>query len=464
MDQGSLNRDTLIVRALGVFVGGFILYFVVTQWTGLLRLGDWLVRGIAATPDALRYIGTYYQTTPFSQLSASLALGAVLGAAASLGIALRARLNARAALVGSLIGTFGGLFGSQLLSYPLRHCTYANTAQPFEVIAGFVLTALGALLICLTYWSLRLRRPSLSTSGYFRSRWVPYALLAPTLLGLALFLYYPSIQTVMLSLFAGRNSLPNRPFTCLRNYVTLTTDIPYQNSFVTTVLITLLIVSFSLAIGLAIAVLASQKVRGANIYRALLIWPFALSPIVTGAVFLAMFREEGNGLINGLLGLSARWLRDATLARLLVVFASVWNILGFNILFYIAGLQNVPKDLHEAAAIDGANLGQRFRRITLPMLAPYTFFLLVTNVTYSFYGIYGVIDALTKGGPPLGPAGAYGQGTSVLIYKLYTDAFAPAGSTGLASAQALILFVLVAGLTLLQFRYIESQITYGDRG
>jgi sn-glycerol 3-phosphate transport system permease protein len=127
----------------------------------------------------------------------------------------------------------------------------------------------------------------------------------------------------------------------------------------------------------------------------------------------------------------------------------------------VAGLQNVPRDLQEAAAIDGANRVQRFFRIVLPMLAPYTFFLLVTNVTYAFYGIYGAIDMLTQGGPPIGAAGALGGATEMLIYKLYQDGFRPGAPIGSAAAQAVFLFTIVAGLTVLQFRTIERNITYG---
>jgi sn-glycerol 3-phosphate transport system permease protein len=295
---------------------------------------------------------------------------------------------------------------------------------------------------------------------------LPYLFLAPTLLSLLLFLYYPSVQTVTLSLLARRRPLPQERFVCLGNYVTLVQDAIYQNSFFITFLMTFAIVLIAMSLALGIATLASQKVRGASVYRTLLIWPFALSPVVSGAIFLAMFREGGSGLINyvlqNTLGISASWLRDTSLAPWVIVLASVWNILGFNILFYVAGLQNVPVDLLEAAQIDGANRLQRFFRITFPLLAPFSFFLLITNVTYSFYGIYGAVDTLTQGGPPLGAGGALGGATDVLIYKLYSDAFSPGGSIGSAAAQAVVLFLIVAGLTMLQFRYIEQRITYAE--
>ncbi len=226
-------------------------------------------------------------------------------------------------------------------------------------------------------------------------------------------------------------------------------------------LVTVAVVLLGMSAALSIAVLASQKVHGAVIYRTLLIWPYALSPVVMGVIFLTMF-QTNSGLINHIFGLDADWLTDEQLAPLVIVFASVWNILGFNVLFYIAGLQNIPEDLLEAAEIDGANWITRFFRITFPLLSPFTFFLLITNVTYSFYGIYGAVDTLTQGGPPLGPGGQDGGATNVLIYKLYQDAFSPGSPAGAAAAQALILFLLVAGLTLVQFRYLERRVVYAD--
>jgi sn-glycerol 3-phosphate transport system permease protein len=455
-------------RTALVLVAAFALWFTFSEWAGVQRFIAWFAAGLGALPASLQTVTAYYAATPFSQLLPSLVIGAVIGALVYV-------FGSRAAgkwagyilplqmAVGALLGVLSG----QLFGYITQHCTYAPDAGASIVIAGVVLTALvAAALPALVANLTRLRDSAVSNAGYFKSPLLPYLLLVPTLLSLLLFLYYPSIQTVSLSLTSRRFPLPQERFVCLNNYATLAGDAIYQNAFVTTLLITVLIVLFSLAVSLAIAVLASQKLRGATIYRTLLIWPFALSPVVAGTVFLAMFREGGGGLINfftgALFGVEPNWLRDASLARFVVVLASVWNILGFNILFYIAGLQNVPKDLLEAAAIDGANLIQRFWRITFPLLAPFTFFLLVTNVTYSFYGVYGAVDTLTQGGPPMGPAGSLGGATDVLIYKLYEDAFNPGSPAGLAAAQALVLFVLVAGITLLQFRCVEQRITYSE--
>ena len=206
--------------------------------------------------------------------------------------------------------------------------------------------------------------------------------------------------------------------------------------------------------------LANQKVRGAGIYRTWLIWPYAVSPVVAGVIFQMMFHPQVgpiNWLLDTFFGIRPQWFRDVHLAPWVVIVAAVWNSLGFNVLFYVAGLQNIPSDLLEAAAIDGANRVQRFLRITFPLLSPFTFFLLVTNVTYSFFGIFGAVDTLTQGGPWRQGSGA----TNVLIYNLYLDAFERQYKIGSAAAQSLILFLLVAGLTLLQFRYVERRVTYG---
>ncbi len=373
-------------------------------------------------------------------------------------------LLVRSALLGGIVGALG----SQMLVLPTQHCSFASDIDDGQAQLGIVLTVVGAVIALFPLWTWL--RGGLGqqafTAGYFRSRWLPYILLAPMVINLLLFLYYPSLQTVTISLFRRRFPLPQERFICLENFITLGRDPIYQNSFATTFLIMLAIVLVSMALALGIALLASQKIKFAMVYRTLLIWPFALSPVVAGAIFLAMFREGQTGLINALIyfftGETVSWLRDAQLARVTVVFASVWNILGFNILFYITGLQNIPVDLIEAAAIDGANRWQRFWRVVFPLLAPFTFFLLVTNVTYAFYGIYGAIDTLTAGGPPIGAAGSLGGATSVLIYKLYQDGFNPGSPIGLAGAQAVILFVLVASITILQFRAVESRIQYMD--
>jgi sn-glycerol 3-phosphate transport system permease protein len=379
------------------------------------------------------------------------------------------RLANRDALITLVTGAgVGGVVGgmsSQLLMYSTKHCTYGPGIGGFEYRLGLVITAISATFLLFPVWTYVLRRggkiaPSQEiTSGNFRGFFVPYLLLVPTLIVLVFFLYYPAFQVVEMSLtrtLLGRGSR----FACLYNYQKLAEDPVYKSSFITTFQLTIAIIVLGMAISLAIASLANQKVRGANIYRAWLIWPYAVSPVVTGVIFQVMFHPQVGPInwgLNELFGIRPQWFRETNLAPWVVILAAVWNSLGFNVLFYIAGLQNVPSDLLEAAAIDGANRFQRFVRITFPMLSPFTFFLLITNMTYSFFGIFGAVDTLTQGGPWRGGEGA----TNVLIYNLYQDAFEHQYKIGGAAAQSLILFLLVAGLTLLQFRYVERQVTYG---
>ena len=461
MTKDTVQVESLFARLIGVLVVGFGVYFLVTEWGGLWVFVRWLGQHLAQTPQTLQALVTYYGALPAAQWIPSVLIGALFGGVTSVAVMRSIRAG--------VVGVVAGVFGAQLLTRLLQHCTYLPEASRLEFWWGTVITCLSSLIVLLPLWAFWRQRTQVqleSSAGYFRARWLPYVLLSPMIFNLLLFLYYPSLQTIILSLNSRRFPLPQERFVCLGNYIALSTDIIYGNSLFVTALLTVCIVALSLILALGTALLASQQVYAANLYRTLLIWPFALSPVVAGAIFLVIFREGENGLINAVLhalnGTTLNWQREPALAQISIVAASVWNILGFNILFYIAGLQNVPTDLLQAAEIDGANRLQRFFSITLPLLAPYTFFLLVTNVTYAFYGIYGVVDTITQGGPPLGAAGQAGGATDVLIFKLYEDAFNPGSPAGLAAAQAVILFLLLAGITLLQFRTIESRITYGE--
>jgi len=371
----------------------------------------------------------------------------------------------RVTAMGGVFGTLAGMIGAQLLNYPSQHCTLATEADVFIQQAGLLLTIIGAVVVLFPFWTVTIQRGKKieQGGGYFNGWAMPLAFLMPTLISLVVFLYYPSVQIALQSMTRQRGRQEPR-FVCLENYTDLLADTVYRSSFITTFFITAGIVLFSMALGLMIALLASQKVRGSSLYRTLLIWPYAVSPVVTAVIFIAIFRNDPNGFANfylgGLLGGSQNWIGNASLAPMVIILASVWNALGFNILFYVAGLQNVPKDLLEAAQIDGANVVQRFIRITFPMLSPFTFFLLITNITFGVYGLYGVVETLTQGGPSIGEgAGA----TNVLIYKLYSDLLSTSTQIGNVAAQSVILFVLVAVITIVQFQFVERRVTYsGD--
>src|SRR5579859_1657463 len=301
----------------------------------------------------------------------------------------------------------------------------------------------------------------------FRNRWLPYVLLLPTLIILVLFLYYPIVETFRLSLFkAAPNGLDltyvgSDNFTHLldpkisigQNGLQIGGD--YWLVLGRSLLFSAIIVVGGLALSLAIAVLVNQKLRGIRIYRMLLIWPYAISPAIIGVIFLFMFNPVV-GVVNYVWGnifhTRPDWLGDPLLTPLLVIIAAIWKNLGYNVIFYLAGLQSVGGDLVQAAAIDGANRWQRFWRIVFPLLSPFTFFLLITNLTYSFFDIFGTIDVLSGPGP--------NNSTTILIYNLYQD-LQINHSTGLAAAQSVMLFMLVAGITILQFRTSQRRVYYG---
>lgn len=301
----------------------------------------------------------------------------------------------------------------------------------------------------------------------FRNRWLPYVLLLPTLIILVLFLYYPIVNTFNLSFYQAAPNGITLTFVGLNNYArildpqlqqaengALLVKNPYFLVLGRSILFSAAIVVGGLATSLGIAMLANQKVRGIRIYRTLLIWPYAISPAIIGVIFLFMFNPVVgviNYVWNAIFHTRPLWLGDPVLTPLLVVIASIWKNLGFNVIFYLAGLQNVSNDLLEAAAIDGANAWVRFRRIIFPLLSPFTFFLLITNLTYSFFDVFGTIDVLAGPGPA--------NSTTVLIYNLYRD-LQVNHNTGMAATQSVMLFVLVAGLTVLQFRTTERNVTY----
>jgi sn-glycerol 3-phosphate transport system permease protein len=384
-------------------------------------------------------------------------------------LAIAARRRARGALLGVLIGGAFGAFGGLLFTLPLNFCMFEPERKPIEAQLGLVAVIVSALLfIWVGHFVLRLfsHGPTnwrdlvmgVQMPGMFRgvNPLTPWLLLAPSLVVLALFLYYPAIDNLRLSTLLATLGNNRTAFVCLDNFAKLfDARQGYGQTLSATFFIAFFTVVLSLAIGLFIAYMAYQPVRGANVYRTLLIWPYAVSPVVAGIIFNIIF-NEASGIANHLIrlggGTPVKWLQDASIAPWTIIIASVWKSLGFNILFYIAGLQNVPDDLQEAASIDGANGWQRFFMIVLPLLGPITFFLVVTNITYAFFDTYGTIDFLTRGGP----AGA----TSTMIYRVVDNGLNQR-NLGLAAAQSLVLFAIVIVITFIQFRTSGRRVTYG---
>ncbi len=366
--------------------------------------------------------------------------------------------------VGGVLGTVGAALGSQMFIAPLEYCTFEAERPTIDQAVGVALIAVGAAIVCgVLIWGADRTRGGWrqlfvadTQPGAFKGWLTPILLMLPTIAILLLFLYYPALDTLYLSTQTSFLGIPGTIPVCVDNFTTLMRDSGYLRALGNTALISAAVVVISMGLALGIAILAFQPVKGARIYRTLLIWPYAISPAVAGVIFLLLFNPTG-GIINYFLKLvglpGIQWLNNPTYAPWAVILASVWKSLGFNILFYIAGLQNVPNELKEAAAIDGANRWQRFIRITWPMLSPITFFLLITNTTYAVFDTFGTIEYLTPGGGPL-------QSTETLMYRVYRVGIKE-NDLGAGAAQSIVLFLLVIGLTVIQFRSTGRRVNYG---
>jgi sn-glycerol 3-phosphate transport system permease protein len=287
----------------------------------------------------------------------------------------------------------------------------------------------------------------------FRSAWLPYALVAPQIAITIVFFFWPAVQAGWYS-FQLQDAFGERTqFVGLANFAALFRDANYLYSFKVTALFSALVAGSGIAISLLLAAMADRVIRGALAYRTLLIWPYAVAPAVAGVLWLFLFAPSIGIVTFALrsLGIQWDWVLQGDQAMLLVVIAATWKQISYNFLFFLAGLQSIPRSLIEAAAIDGAGPGRRFWTIVFPLLSPTAFFLLVVNIVYAFFDTFGVIDATTQGGP----AGA----TQILVYKVYYDGV-KAADLGGSSAQSVILMAIVIALTVVQFRYIERKVQY----
>ncbi|GJD60088.1 sn-glycerol-3-phosphate ABC transporter permease UgpA [Methylobacterium frigidaeris] len=287
----------------------------------------------------------------------------------------------------------------------------------------------------------------------FGGRLLPAALIAPQLLIVGLFFYWPAVQAVWQSFQMQDAFGLSTEFVWFENYRALFTDPGYYQALVTTLVFAIAVAGLSLGFALLLAAMADREIRGAGIYRTLLIWPYAVAPAVAGVLFGFLF-QPGLGLIaRGLNQIGIPWnpLLDGNHAMILVVMAAAWKQVSYNFLFFLAGLQAIPASVIEAAAIDGAGPARRFWTIVFPLLSPTTFFLMVVNVVYAFCETFGVIDVLTHGGP--------GRATQTLVYKVYQDGRIGADLGG-SAAQSVVLMAIVIGLTAIQFRYVEKRVAY----
>lgn len=287
----------------------------------------------------------------------------------------------------------------------------------------------------------------------FRSTWLPWALLLPQLLIISIFFFWPAAQAVLQSFQIEDAFGMSTEWVGLENFANLLDDPTYLNSFMRTALFSVLVAGLGITVSLLLAIFADRIVRAAMLYKTLLIVPYAVAPVIAGVLWMFMF-SPSLGVVAHYLGeLGYNWnhIMNENQAMALVVLASVWKQISYNFLFFLAGLQSIPKSLIEAASIDGAGPWRRFWNIQLPLLSPTTFFLLVINIVYAFFDTFGIIDAATAGGP--------GQSTSILVYKVYQDGFKSL-DLGSSAAQSVILMIIVVALTVVQFRYVEKKVQY----
>ncbi|MEL6644106.1 MAG: sn-glycerol-3-phosphate ABC transporter permease UgpA [Pseudomonadota bacterium] len=287
----------------------------------------------------------------------------------------------------------------------------------------------------------------------FKGIWLPLLLVLPQILITAVFFFYPAGQAIWQSLFIPDPFGLSMTWVGLGNFEFLLSDPFYRASFVTTAIFSILVTVVSMGVALYLAVLADRLIKGSGTYRTLLIWPYAVAPAVAGVLWLFMFNTRV-GVVTwylGLLGYDWNHVLNEGEAMGLVVVASAWGRISYNFLFFLAGLQAIPKSVIEAAAIDGARFWTRFRTIVWPLLSPTTFFLLVVNIIYAFFETFGVIHTITSGGPQ--------QATTILVYKVYSDGFV-GQDLGSSAAQSVILLAIVSLLTVIQFKYIERRVHY----
>ena len=287
----------------------------------------------------------------------------------------------------------------------------------------------------------------------FESRWLPYALIAPQLAITLVFFFLPAAQCVYQSLLVQDAFGINTQFVWFENFTDLFRNGDYLSSFRVTAVFSFAVAILGLSVSLLLAVLADRVIRSATVYKTLLIWPYAVAPAIAAVLWLFLFNPTLGIVAHWLKGFGIPWdpLLNGTDALIMVVVAAVWKQISYNFLFFLAGLQSIPKSLIEAAAIDGAGPVKRFLTIVFPLLSPTTFFLLVVNIIYAFIETFAIIDAATGGGP--------GQATQILVYKVYADGFKGL-DLGSSYAQSVVLMVILITLTVVQFRFVERKVQY----
>ena len=291
--------------------------------------------------------------------------------------------------------------------------------------------------------------------SFFKSKYLPYLLILPQMVVTLTFFYWPAIQGIAQSFLLSDPFGRQSQFVWFYNYIGLFTDPLYLKSILTTFFFSLAVAFVSLSLGLFIASMANRALRAKALIRTMLIWPYAVAPAISGILWLFLLHPSYGIVALGIkewLGVDWNPVLYGSDAMVMIVMASAWKQISYNFVFFMAGMQAIPKSLIEAAAIDGASPFKRFWFISFPLLSPTFFFLTVMNIIYSFFETFGIIHTITQGGP--------GGSTNILVYKVYQDGFVGL-NLGSSAAQSVVLMSLIIVITFLQFRFVEKKVQYG---
>jgi sn-glycerol 3-phosphate transport system permease protein len=287
----------------------------------------------------------------------------------------------------------------------------------------------------------------------FNNKVLPYLLVAPQILITLIFFIWPASQALYQSVLREDAFGLSSTFVGLANFFYIFTDAAYLNSIYVTAIFSFCVAAIAMCTALLLAVMADRVIRGATTYKTLIIWPYAVAPVVAAVLWYFLFNPTVGIVTFYLKVIGYNWnhLLNGGQALLLVIIAAAWREISYNFLFFLAGLQAIPRSFIEAAAIDGASPGKRFWTVVFPLLSPTVFFLIVVNIVYAFFDTFGVIHAITEGGP--------NAATNIMVFKVYHDGFLSLDLGG-SAAQSVILMIVVISLTVMQFRYIERKVHY----
>ena len=287
----------------------------------------------------------------------------------------------------------------------------------------------------------------------FKHKFLPYLLVAPQIIITLVFFIWPASQALYQSFLQEDPFGLSSKFVALQNFKMIFTDEIYLRSIKVTLVFSFSVAAIAMCVALLLAAMADRAIKGATTYKTLIIWPYAVAPVVAAVLWYFLFNPTVGMVAFYLKTLGIHWNHtlNGTQAMILVIIAAAWREISYNFLFFLAGLQAIPKSFIEAAAIDGASPAKRFWTIAFPLLSPTAFFLIVMNIVYAFFETFGVIHAITEGGP--------NEATNIMVYKVYHDGFLSLDLGG-SAAQSVILMIVVISLTVVQFRYIERRVHY----